>query len=149
MRSITATVATLALALAFLAPNQAMAGEHSDDANMAFVTVTSADSQTRGMALVLANQMAEQGAEVRVLLCGPGAELALHDYQPPRLKPRDVTPRQLLHNLMGGGATVEVCAIFLPNTGYEEGDLAEGIGVARPDDVAEWMLQPNVRWFSH
>jgi len=148
MKSIKPAIMALLMVLALACGTVVHAGDDSDDQRV-FVTVTSGEAQTRGMALVLANQMAGQGAEVRVLLCGPGGELALADHQPPKLKPRDVTPVQLLSGLIDQGATVEVCAIFLPNTGYEESDLADGIGVARPDDVAEWMLQPGVRWFSH
>jgi len=129
----------------------AMAGEHQAEeaaAQKLLVTLMAADSQARGMALVLANQAIDQGAEVRVLLCGDGARLALTDYNPPRLKPRDVTPVQLLDRLMKNGVKVEVCAIFLPNTGYSEDDLSDGIGVADPADVANYMMQPDVKLFS-
>ena len=50
-----------------------------------FFNVTSADNQTQGMAMVLASQMAEQKAAVRILLCGPAGQLALKAYEPPAL----------------------------------------------------------------
>ena len=80
-----------------------------------FFSVTSADNQAQGMAMVLATQMAEQKAAVRILLCGPAGQLALKAYEPPALKPRNVTPMQMMAGLIKGGATVEVCALFLPN----------------------------------
>lgn len=128
----------------------AAAGHGGEDAKekKLFVTLMDVDSQARGMTLVLANQAAAQGAEVRMLLCGDGAQLALSDYNPPKLRPRDVTPKQLLENLIQNGATVEVCAIFLPNTGYSEEDLSDGIGVADPADVADYMMQPDVKLFT-
>ena len=131
--------------------NPAAAAGHGGEeakAKKLFVTLMDVDSQARGMTLVLANQAAAQGAEVRMLLCGDGAQLALSDYNPPKLRPRDITPKQLLENLIQNGATVEVCAIFLPNTGYSEEDLSDGIGVADPADVADHMMQPDVKLFT-
>ncbi|NDY96342.1 DsrE family protein [Wenzhouxiangella limi] len=114
-----------------------------------FVTVTASATQDRAMPLTLANKALDQGLEVRVLLCGDGAELALADYQAERFDPPGVTPKDLLGRLLSNGATVEVCAIFLPNTDYDEDDLTDGIGVGAPDDVAEYMMGPRTRIFSN
>jgi predicted peroxiredoxin len=113
----------------------------------AFVSVTSADNQSQGMAMVLATQMAEQKAAVRILLCGPAGQLALKAYEPAALKPRNVTPKQMMQNLVKNGATVEVCALFLPNFDRTPADLIEGVAVAKPADVASYMLKPGVRTF--
>ena len=43
---------------------------------------------------------------------------------------------------------VDVCAIFLPNTDYEESDLRQGVGVAAPGPMAEMMRDPNVPVFT-
>ena len=112
------------------------------------VVLTEEHNMTRGMALVLANQSLDQGAEVRVLLCGPGGELGLRDHDGDLLLPREVTPGGLLNRLIERGVQVEVCAIFLPNTDWTEEDLREGVGVAQPADVASWMLSPGVRLFT-
>lgn len=113
-----------------------------------FVTVTGASTQDRAMPLVLANQAVDQGLEVRVLLCGDGAQLALSDYEAERFAPRDVSAKDLLARLMANGAKVEVCAIFLPNTDYSEADLSEGIGIAQPGEVASYMMGPRTRLFA-
>ncbi len=68
-----------------------------------FFSVTSADNQAQGMAMVLASQMAEQKAAVRILLCGPAGQLALKTYEPAALKPRNVTPKQMMTGLIKGG----------------------------------------------
>ena len=112
-----------------------------------FFNVTSADNQTQGMAMVLASQMAEQKAAVRILLCGPAGQLALKAYEPPALKPRNVTPKQMMAGLIKGGATVEVCALFLPNADKAPSDLVEGVTVAKPPEVAAYMVKPGVRAF--
>jgi predicted peroxiredoxin len=112
-----------------------------------FFNVTSADNQSQGMAMVLATQMVEQKAAVRILLCGPAGQLALKTYEPAALKPRNVTPKQLMAGLMKAGATVEVCALFLPNADRTPADLTDGVTVAKPPEVAAYMLKPGVRAF--
>jgi predicted peroxiredoxin len=114
-----------------------------------FVTVTGSATQDRAMPLVLANQAIDQGLEVRVLLCGDGAMLAVADYQAETFAPRDVSAQDLLKRLMGQGATVEVCAIFLPNTEFDESDLIEGIGIGQPGEVAAYMMGPRTRILSN
>ncbi len=113
-----------------------------------FVVLTEDDNMTQGMAMVLANQALDQGARVRVLLCGPGAELGLAGRDGELLLPREVTPGQLLTRLIQNEVVVEVCAIFLPNTDWDEGDLREGVGVAQPAEAAAHMMAPGVRLFT-
>jgi hypothetical protein len=113
----------------------------------AFFNVTSADNQAQGMAMVLATQMVEQKATVRILLCGPAGQLALKTYEPAALKPRNVTPKQMMAGLMKAGATVEVCALFLPNAERTPADLTDGVTVAKPPEVAAYMLKPGVKAF--
>lgn len=117
----------------------------SADTQEVFLSVTSADNQVQGMAMVLANQMAEQKAAVRVLLCGPAGQLALKAYEPAALKPRNVTPKQMMQGLMKAGGKVEVCALFLPNAERSADDLTEGVVVAKPSEVAGYMLKPGVK----
>ena len=112
-----------------------------------FFNVTNSDNQAQGMAMVLATQMQEQKAAVRVLLCGPAGQLALKSYEPAALKPRNVTPKQMMAGLIKGGATVEVCALFLPNADRTSADLIEGVTVAKPPEVAAFMTKPGVRAF--
>ena len=111
------------------------------------VVLNAQSPMTQGMAMVLAGQMAEQKAAVRVLLCGPAGQLALKAYEPPALKPRNVTPKQMMAGLIKGGATVEVCALFLPNADKTPADLVDGVTVAKPSEVAAYMVKPGVRAF--
>jgi len=112
------------------------------------VVLTAEDNMTQGMSMVLANQSLDQGAEVRVLLCGPGGRLGLEGHDGDLLQPREVSPGQLLGRLIENEVLVEVCAIFLPNTEWTDADLREGVGVAQPADVASWMLRPGVKHFT-
>jgi len=138
------TIAASAV-LAFATAGTAMA--HSPD--KIFVSVTSDNVLSQGMAMVLATQSMKQGQEPRVLLCGDAAEMATTSYDMPALQPFGASPQQLMQNLINEGVTVEVCAIFLPNTDFTEDDLIEGVGIAKPDDVSKYMADKNVRYFSH
>ncbi len=122
---------------------------HAQSPTELFVTVNSGNAQTQGMALVLASQAAEQKAPVRVLLCSEGGQLAVKGKEGTVLKPRNVTPNQMLQGLMKAGAKVEVCALVLPNSGLQPTDLIEGISVAKPADVATYMLQGNVKTLTY
>jgi len=103
---------------------------------------------TQGMAMVLANQMQAQGAQVDILLCDQGGDLALKDAGGEALKPNDVTPAQLLSAALKKGATASVCALYLPNTGHAAEQLKDGISVAKPDAMARAMLEPQRKVFS-
>ena len=113
------------------------------------VTLNSGNAQTQGMALVLASQAVEQKATVRVLLCSEGGQLAVKGKESILLKPRNVTPKDMLQGLMKAGAKVEVCALFLPNSDWKPADLMDGIAVAKPADVTAYMLQANVKTLSY
>lgn len=109
-----------------------------------FVNIHSGNAMAQGAGLVLAGQALEQKASVRVLLCDKAGDIALVGAELPRLKPRDVTPQQMLQGVIKAGAKVEVCALYLPNTGKQPTDLIPGVTPAKPADVAAHLLKPGV-----
>jgi len=121
---------------------------HAADAVELLVTIDSGTTMSQGAALVLAGQALEQKAKVRVLLCGAGGDIAAAGQAGEALKPRNVTPQQMLQGIIKNGAQVEVCALYLPNTGKKPTDLIEGVTPAKPADVAAYFLKPNVRTLS-
>lgn len=128
-------LAILALALASgaaMADKQAVTVVLNDDSTM-----------TQGMAMVLANQMQEQGAQVDILLCDEAGDLALKNAGGDALRPNDVTPAQLLDAAMKKGATASVCALYLPNAGHKPEDLKDGITPAKPADMGRALLEPG------
>lgn len=110
--------------------------------------VSSESLQTQGMAMVLGNTMQDAGASVHVLLCDKAGDLALADGKSVRLRPNNVSPKQLLNKLRIGGANISVCALYLPNSEYSQADLADGVGVAKPPAIAALMLNKNIRVFN-
>lgn len=145
MRTLNKSVAAAVVAAAGI--GLAQADGHGPD--KLFVSVTSDDVQTQGMSMILATQGMQQGQEPRILLCGPGAEMATEDYTADALEPAGANPQQMMSNLIDEGVQVDVCAVFLPNTDYTEDDLIEGVGVAEAPEVAEYMADPSVRYFSN
>jgi hypothetical protein len=109
-----------------------------------FVNIHSGNAMAQGAGLVLAGQALEQKASVRVLLCDAAGDMAVAGKQGPKLKPRDVTTQQMLQGVIKAGAKVEVCALYLPNTGLKASDLIEVVEPAKPADVAAHLLKPGV-----
>ncbi len=120
----------------------------AENVDQALVIVNSASLQTQGMAMVLANAMQAKGTQVDVLLCDQAGDLALKSTQSSELKPRNVTPEQLMGKLQQGGAQVSVCALYLPNSQHTQNDLRTGINVAKPPAIADQMLDSNRRIYS-
>ena len=95
------------------------------------------------MAMVLANQMQEQGAQVDILLCDTAGDMALKNATGEALKPNNVTPVQLLDAAIKKGATASVCALSWPNNAKPADDLRAGITPAKPADMAARLLEPQ------
>lgn len=110
-----------------------------------FVNIHSSQAMAQGAGLVLASQAVAQKASVRVLLCDAAGDIALVGKALPTLKPKNVTPQQMLQGLIQSGAKVEVCALYLPNTGHAPSDLIPGVTAANPADVAAHLLKPEVK----
>ena len=131
-KSIFAGAALLALALS----------AHSTEL---FVNIHSGQAMAQGAGLVLAGQALAQKAPVRVLLCDAAGDIAVVGQNLPKLKPKDVTTQQMLQGLIKSGVKVEVCALYLPNTGHAASDLIPGVTPANPADVAAHLLKPEVK----
>ncbi|MBU1360133.1 MAG: hypothetical protein KKC79_19205 [Gammaproteobacteria bacterium] len=110
-----------------------------------FVSIHSGAVMAQGAGLVLAGQALEQKVDVRVLLCDAAGDIAVTGQNMPSLKPRNVTPQQMLQGLIKAGAKIEVCALYLPNTGRQATDLLAGVTPAKPADIAAHLLKPGVR----
>ena len=113
-----------------------------------FVSINTAGAMSQGAGLVIAGQALEQKAKVRVLLCDAAGDIAVTGRESPALKPRNVSPQQMLQGLIKAGVQVEVCALYLPNTGRQAADLLPGVTPAKPADVAAYLLKPGVQALS-
>ncbi|EWH02734.1 hypothetical protein [Halomonas sp. BC04] len=155
--SIKTTLTLAAAAAAIGLFGAALADSHGDDhayADKALFIVTSGSLETQGMAMILANAMREQGTTPHILLCDAAGDLAVEGYSsegintPPGHPMEQITPEGLLQMMMGEGAGVDVCAIYLPNSDHGEDDLREGVGVAAPGPMAEMMRDPKIPVYS-
>ena len=156
MRLTLLTMATLVATVAL--SSQALADNHSkptETQDQALMIITSDAVETQSMALILGNAMRQQGTDLHVLLCDAAGDLAVDGYTsgnpintPPSNPMEKIAPEGLLKMLMGEGVSVDVCAIYLPNTDYTEDDLLEGVSVAVPGPMAEMMRNPGLPVFS-
>jgi len=110
--------------------------------------LSSDNGETQTMNLVLANQMQGAGNSVHLLLCGVAGDIALKTAPDVALKPmtpQGLSVRALMEALMKKGATIEVCAIYLPYRKLQPDALVEGVKPASPKDIAAMMVEPAVR----
>lgn len=123
----------------------------AEDAKQMVTILTSAEPQTQLMGMVLTMQTIQAGASSYVLLCGPAGDLALKDAPASAIAPQapmGMSPQGLMQKIMEAGATVEVCAIYLPNKGVDESALLDGIIAAKPPAVAARLLADETRIMS-
>jgi predicted peroxiredoxin len=125
----------------------------AQDKQKLVTVVTTDDPQTQLMAMVLTMQAAPLASDVHILLCGGGGYMALRDApdhvtapQPPRGMSSQGLMRMIQERT---GATIEVCAIYLPGTNQEASDLLDGVGVAQPPEMAARLMDPNTRVFQY
>jgi len=139
------TTLLMAVAITIAAPVKA------DDTKKLVTIVGTAEPQTQLMSMVLSMQAMQQGASVYILLCGPGGDLALKEAPASATAPQEpkgMSPQGLMQKIMAQGGTVEVCAIYLPNKGVGADALIEGVGMAKPPEMAARLLADNARIMS-
>ncbi len=133
------------LAMLGLVGTSVPATASEDKANLVTIVAT-AEPQTQLMAMVLTMQSVKQGATARILLCGPGGDIALRDAPASATapqKPKGMSPQGLMQELMKNGVPVEVCAIYLPNKGLGTDSLLDGVGAAKPPAMAAELLKDD------
>lgn len=121
----------------------------ADQAKGLNVIVTSSDRQAQMMAMVLSLQtVANHGKEVNMVLCASAGDLALAETVTEPFAPPQKSPTMLLKRLIGLGANVQVCPLYLPSVGKSETALLDGISVAKPPVVAGKLLDTDYRILS-
>ena len=113
------------------------------------VVVTSADTQTQMMAMVLSMMTLKQKKEVNMTLCSSAGDLAVKGMKSTVLKPKGKSPKMMLKAIMKQGAKVKVCPLYLPNANKDKSVLLEGITVAKPMDVANGLLNKEYQNLSY
>ena len=108
--------AVAAAALIAAVPFSVQADSHKGGVEEVLVILSSDSLQTQGMAMVLSNTMAQQGAKVKVLLCDKAGDLALKSYEAPAPKPKNVTPGQIPRRLLKNGCDATACALDFQNS---------------------------------
>ena len=132
--------ALVALVLAMTAALPAAA-----DSPRKLVTIlTASEPQTQLMAMVLTMNAVAKGAEAKILLCGPAADIALRDASETATAgqpPKGASPQGLLRMMIEkNGVDTQVCAIYLPGKGAGPEVLIDGVTPAKPDAMAAELI---------
>lgn len=128
----------------------AIAAKADENPNIVTV-VTSPEPQTQLMSMVLTMQAIQKGSRAHILLCGPGGDLALKNAPASATapqKPKGMSPQGLMKKIMETGATVQVCALYLPNKDVGVEALIDGVTAAKPPVMADRLLADNTRILS-
>ena len=112
--------------------------------DMLFI-VTSPDAQTQMMSMVLSTQSFKKGANVSILLCGPGADITVKGSKETKFKPIDKSPQMLLKGLVENGVSVQICPLYLPSKDLTIDALIPGVTQANPSAIADQMIQPGTK----
>ena len=137
------------MAFAVVLMSAQLAVAQNASAERALFIVHSGETQTQGMAMVLAGAMQAQGAEISILLCDAAGDIAVKGYEGEKLKPFNASPTERLQGLINNGAEVELCALYLPNSGLSPDAIMEGVNPrAQPPQVAAKMLAHDVKVFN-
>jgi len=117
--------------------------------NKLVTIVTAPEPQTQLMVLTM--QTVQQRASTRILLCGAAGDLALKDAPESATAPqapKDMNPQGLMQKILEAGAEVEVCAIYLSNKGAAPDAPLDGVGVAKPPEMAGAIMADDTRVMS-
>ncbi|MGO2340310.1 MAG: hypothetical protein ACTH5M_06930 [Psychrobacter sp.] len=116
------------------------------------INVTSDNEQVQLMSMVLTMQSAQQGANTRVLLCGPAGDMALReapDSVTTGQPPKNMSPQGLMQMVMKNTNTkVEVCALYLPGKGLDQSALIDGVSAADPAEIGALMVDSTTKIMS-
>jgi len=109
------------------------------------VIVTTGDSVTQTMSIVLSSLAKEEGADVDVLFCGKASDLIVKSSKekaPPMQK-------WVISEVIEKGIPVEVCPPYLRANGKTKEDFISGVKVANPKMVAKKLLEKNRKILSY
>lgn len=121
----------------------------ADNAKNLMVIVTTEDSLTQFMSMVLSVESHAKGANVGILLCGKAGDLAIKGSKEVFFKPKNVSPQMLLNKLIKNGVEVGICPPYLPNNDKTKADLIEGVLVVSPPDIATQILDKDTKILSY
>ncbi|MBU3013449.1 hypothetical protein KO488_01675 [Poseidonibacter lekithochrous] len=126
----------MTLAVVLFIPNLLSA----DSAKGLNVILTSKDSQTQMMAMVLSMATLKQNKKVNMTLCSSAGDLAVKGMESEVLKPMNKSPKMMLQAIIKKGGNVMICPIYLPNVNKDKSVLLEGITFATPAGGAKELL---------
>ena len=119
----------------------------ADEPRKLVTILTAPEAQTQLMAMVLTMNAVAQGAEAKILLCGPAGDIALKaapETATAGQPPQGASPQGLMRKMIEeSGLKVQVCAIYLPGKGADASVLIDGVTAAAPDAMGAAIVAPG------
>ena len=109
------------------------------------VHMTSADTWRGAMGLEFAQAMLKSGHPVAVFLNLDAVKLAVRTGEQEQKPSMRQIPRELVAELIRGGAVVLVCQPCLQEFGLKLDDVVPGVQVSRPGYLENFVFADNVR----
>lgn len=137
-------ISTIVLSLVILS-SSAMA-EEKKGLN---VVLTSGNTQTQMMAMVLSMMTVKAKKKVNITMCSEGGSLALKETKTPIFEPAKKSPTMILNTLLKKGVNVQVCPLYLPSINKDKSALIDGITIAKPPKIAAQLLDGDYTTLSY
>jgi predicted peroxiredoxin len=109
------------------------------------VHITTADSWRGAMGLQFAQAMLKIGHPVAVFLNLDAVKLALRAGEQEKKRSMQQIPRELVADLVRGGAVVLICQPCLEEFGLRLDDVVPGVQLGRPGYLENFVFADNVR----
>jgi predicted peroxiredoxin len=109
------------------------------------IHMTSGDSWRGAMGLEFAQAMLKIGHPVAVFLNLDAVKLALRTGEQQKKPSMSLLPRELIADLIRGGAIVLICQPCLQEFGLKLDDIVPGVQLGRPGYLENFVFADNVR----
>jgi len=113
-----------------------------------FVNLSTLQTGPAGHALYFAGKHLERGHPVTFFLNGPAVLIASKSAPQATFQIVGKTVRDMLEDLVKGGAKVITCQLCIKMQGMDESDLIAGAMLGNPDLVAEYLFDPKYQVIS-
>ena len=113
-----------------------------------FVTITTDNLKQSGMGVAIASAFQNAGVNTTVLVGANASRLVLKKGKQELFGPTGVSVRDMLVGLTKKGGTVMLCGMCAKFSEITKNDVAYGVKIVTPNDVAGALLAPSTQTLS-
>ncbi len=125
-----------------------VAAQASEGYKNLFVTITTDNLKQSGMGVAIANAFQGAGVNTTILVGANAAPLVLKKGKQEAFGPTGKSVRDMLIGLTKKGGKVMLCGMCAKYGEISKNDLAKGVKIVTPSDVAAALLAPSTQSLS-